>query len=41
VPFSTALSANVLEDDGHPLPVEDGEVVLTYRPHQLLTVKIT
>ena len=41
VPFSTAVSANVLEDDGDPLPIEDGAVLLAYRPHQLLTVKIS
>ena len=41
VPFSTAVSANALEDDGASLQVEDGSIVLPYRPHQLLTVKIT
>jgi alpha-mannosidase len=40
VPFSSARLANGLEDDGEPLEVEGGEVVLPYRPHQLLTVKV-
>ena len=40
LPFESAVSANVLEDDGDELEVEDGAVVLPYRPHQLLTVKI-
>jgi len=41
VPFKSALSANVLEDDGDALQVEDGVIVLPYRPHQILTVKIS
>jgi alpha-mannosidase len=40
LPFESAVSANVLEDDGDELEIEDGAVVLRYRPHQLLTVKI-
>lgn len=39
-PFRSARLANGLEDDGEPLSVEDGEIVLPYRPHQLLTVKL-
>jgi alpha-mannosidase len=40
VPFARALRANALEDDGAPLALEDGEVVLPYRPHELITVKL-
>jgi alpha-mannosidase len=39
-PFSSARRANVLEDDGEELVVEGGCVVLPYRPHQILTVKL-
>ena len=38
-PFAAARLANGLEDDGDPLELEDGEIVLPYRPHQILTVK--
>jgi alpha-mannosidase len=40
VPFSAAFRANALEEDGDPLDVEDGEIVIPYRPHEVLTVKI-
>ena len=40
LPFSGARLANGLEVDGDPLEVADGEIVLPYRPHELLTVKV-
>jgi alpha-mannosidase len=36
----TARLANALEEDGEGLAVENGEIVLPYRPHQVLTVKV-
>ena len=41
VPFDSARLANGLEDDGDPLETEEGNIVLPYRPHQLLTVKVS
>jgi alpha-mannosidase len=41
LPFSRAVRANALEDDGEPLVVEGDEVVVPYRPHEVLTVKLT
>lgn len=40
VPFESACLANGLEEDGEPVAVEGDEVVLPYRPHELLTVKV-
>jgi alpha-mannosidase len=39
-PFESAVATNLLEDDGEPLVVEGREIVLPYRPHQILTVKV-
>jgi alpha-mannosidase len=39
-PFDTARLANGLEEDREALELEDGAIVLPYRPHQLLTVKV-
>jgi alpha-mannosidase len=39
-PVDAACLANGLEEDGEQLEVEDGAIVLVYRPHQLLTVKL-
>jgi alpha-mannosidase len=39
-PFSSACRANVLEDDGEPLEVDGDAVLLAYRPHEILTVKL-
>jgi alpha-mannosidase len=36
----TARLANALEEDGEPLAVENGLIVLPYRPHQVLTVLV-
>jgi alpha-mannosidase len=40
VPFSSARRANALEDDGETLEVDGGAVLLPYRPHEILTVKL-
>jgi alpha-mannosidase len=37
---SRARRATLLEDDGEPLGVDDGAVVVPYRPHELVTVKV-
>jgi len=39
LPFSSARSANVLEDDGELLEVDGDEIVVPYRPHELITIK--
>jgi alpha-mannosidase len=40
-PFSTACRANALEDDGAALEVGGAGVVLDYRPHEIITVKLS
>jgi len=40
MPFDAARLASGLEKDGDALEVEDGEIVLPFRPHQILTVKV-
>jgi alpha-mannosidase len=39
-PFSSARLANALEEESDELEVEDGAVVLPYRPHVVLTVVV-
>jgi alpha-mannosidase len=39
-PFSSALRANILEDDGDALDVDGGSIVVPYRPHEIVTVKV-
>jgi alpha-mannosidase len=39
--FSSARRANILEDEGDALTVEDGAVILPYRPHEILTVVLS
>ena len=39
-PFSSARRANILEDDGEALEVDGDAVLLPYRPHEILTVKL-
>jgi alpha-mannosidase len=41
VPFSTARRANVLEDDGEPLEVDGDAVLVPYRPHEIITIKLS
>jgi alpha-mannosidase len=40
LPFARAARVNLLEDEEAALAVSDGEVVLDYRPHQILTVLV-
>jgi alpha-mannosidase len=40
-PFAAARRANLLEEDGDPLEVDDGAVVIPYRPHEVVTVKLS
>jgi alpha-mannosidase len=40
IPFSTATRANALEDDGDALEVDVDAIVIPYRPHEVLTVKL-
>jgi alpha-mannosidase len=37
-PFESACLANLLEDDGEPLDVDGDQIVIPYRPHELVTV---
>jgi alpha-mannosidase len=39
-PLESARLANALEDDGEPLSVADGTIEISYRPHQIITVKV-
>jgi alpha-mannosidase len=39
-PFESARLANALEEDGEALEVENGEIVVPYRPHEVITVKV-
>ncbi|MDX6570533.1 MAG: alpha-mannosidase, partial [Gaiellales bacterium] len=36
-----AVRSNLLEDDGQPLEMTDGVIVVPYKPHELLTIKIS
>ena len=40
-PFTSARRANALEDDGDALDVDGDTIVIPYRPHELVTVKVT
>ena len=40
IPFASAARANGLEDDGHALTVEGDAIVIPYRPHEIVTVKV-
>jgi hypothetical protein len=39
-PVGRARLANALEEDGDALELDDGAIVVPYRPHQVLTVKV-
>ena len=39
-PFGAACRATALEDDAEPLALHDGAVVVPYRPHEIVTVKV-
>ncbi len=40
-PFAIARRCNLLEDDGEPLPVAGSTVTLPYRPHEIISVKLS
>jgi alpha-mannosidase len=40
-PFSAARRASILEDDGAPLDVDGGTIVIPYRPREIVTVKVS
>jgi alpha-mannosidase len=39
-PITSAVRADLLEDDGDALDVDDGAIVVPYRPHEIVTVKV-
>ena len=39
--FSSARRCNILEDDGDALELENGMIVVPYRPHEVVTVKLS
>jgi hypothetical protein len=39
-PVAEAVSCNLLEDAGEPLPVAGGVIELGYRPHQILSLLV-
>jgi alpha-mannosidase len=40
LPFGEAVVCNLLEDAGAPLAVEDGEIVVPYRPHEIISLLV-
>ena len=40
VPFTEAVSCNLLEDPGEPLETDGDEIVLAYRPHEIVSVLV-
>jgi alpha-mannosidase len=40
LPFGEVLECNLLEDAGEPLSVEDGAIVVPYRPHQIISLLV-
>ena len=41
VPVAGARRTNLLEDDGDALEVSDGEIVVPFRPREVVTVKVS
>jgi hypothetical protein len=39
-PFAAARRTNLLEDDGDALEVTDGEIVVPFRPREVVTLKL-
>jgi alpha-mannosidase len=39
-PFASARRTNALEDDGDALAVDGQTIVVPYRPHEIVTVKV-
>jgi alpha-mannosidase len=40
VPFTGAVSCNLLEDPGEPLETDGDEIVVAYRPHEIVSVLV-
>jgi len=40
-PFTRVTRTNLLEGDGEPVTVEDGVVVVPYRPREVITLLVT
>jgi alpha-mannosidase len=40
VPFTSAVACNLLEDPGEPLEADGDEVVVPYRPHEIVSVLV-
>jgi len=40
-PFTRVTRTNLLEEDGEPVTVEDGVVVVPYRPREVITLLVT
>jgi alpha-mannosidase len=40
LPFTTAVACNLLEDPGEPLDADGDEIVIPYRPHEIVSVLI-
>jgi alpha-mannosidase len=40
-PFTSARRANLLEDDGEALEVDGDAIAIPYRPHEIVTVKVS
>jgi len=38
--YASARRCNILEDDGDPLPLEDHQLTIVYRPHEIISVKL-
>jgi len=41
LPFTTAVSCNLLEDPGEPLETDGDEIVVPYRPHEIVSMLIS
>jgi alpha-mannosidase len=39
-PITSAVRADLLENDGDALDLDDGSIVVPYRPHEIVTVKV-
>jgi alpha-mannosidase len=40
VPFATARRSNLLEDDLGPVEVDDGDIIINYRPWEIVTLLV-
>ena len=40
MPFTEAVSCNLLEDPGEPLETDGDEIVVPYRPHEIVSVLV-